>query len=57
MTLTLKSPAFPAGAMLPKRFTCDGEDASPPRTAPAALRKAMGGHILAESELIGRYGR
>jgi Raf kinase inhibitor-like YbhB/YbcL family protein len=26
----LTSPAFPAGGMIPKRFTCDGADVSPP---------------------------
>ena len=30
MTLELKSGAFAAGAVLPKRHTCDGEDLSPP---------------------------
>jgi len=29
MTLTVKSPAFEAGATIPKRFTGDGEDRSP----------------------------
>jgi Raf kinase inhibitor-like YbhB/YbcL family protein len=28
--IKLVSPAFPAGAAIPRRFTCDGEDASPP---------------------------
>ena len=30
MALTLTSPAFPAGGPIPARFTCDGDDASPP---------------------------
>ena len=29
-TIRLSSPAFDAGATLQKRFTCDGEDVSPP---------------------------
>jgi len=28
--MTLSSPAFPAGAAIPKRHTCDGGDVSPP---------------------------
>jgi Raf kinase inhibitor-like YbhB/YbcL family protein len=28
--LTLTSPAFPPGGTIPTRFTCDGEDVSPP---------------------------
>lgn len=30
MTLTLTSPAFTQGGEIPTRFTCDGEDVSPP---------------------------
>jgi Raf kinase inhibitor-like YbhB/YbcL family protein len=29
-TITLTSPAFAAGAPIPKKYTCDGKDASPP---------------------------
>jgi len=29
MALTLKSPAFSEGEMIPKKFTCDGDDISP----------------------------
>jgi Raf kinase inhibitor-like YbhB/YbcL family protein len=29
-TMRLASPAFSGGATIPKRFTCDGEDVSPP---------------------------
>ena len=30
MTLTLSSPAFTADAEIPRRYTCDGDDQSPP---------------------------
>src|SRR5262245_49042819 len=30
LTMALGSPAFSDGAMIPKAFTCDGEDRSPP---------------------------
>jgi hypothetical protein len=30
MPLTLKSPAFPAGGKIPRKYTCDGENISPP---------------------------
>lgn len=30
MTITLMSPAFGQGEMIPKRYTCDGDDWSPP---------------------------
>ncbi|MGH2625813.1 MAG: YbhB/YbcL family Raf kinase inhibitor-like protein [Anaerolineales bacterium] len=30
MTLTLTTTAFPAGGKIPRRYTCDGEDISPP---------------------------
>lgn len=30
MTVTITSPAFDAGGMIPGRYTCDGEDLSPP---------------------------
>jgi Raf kinase inhibitor-like YbhB/YbcL family protein len=30
MPLTLRSPAFPAGRAIPAKYTCDGEDTSPP---------------------------
>lgn len=30
MVLKIESPAFREGEMIPKRFTCDGEDISPP---------------------------
>lgn len=30
MTLELRSPAFEQGEMIPPRYTCDGEDVSPP---------------------------
>jgi Raf kinase inhibitor-like YbhB/YbcL family protein len=29
-TMELKSPAFAQGAMIPKKYTCDGADVSPP---------------------------
>ncbi|MBC7259110.1 MAG: YbhB/YbcL family Raf kinase inhibitor-like protein [Chloroflexi bacterium] len=29
-TLTLTSPAFPAGGEIPRKYTCDGENVSPP---------------------------
>jgi len=29
-TLTLTSPAFPTGGEIPRKYTCDGEDVSPP---------------------------
>jgi len=32
MPLTLESSAFEAGATIPKRYTCDGENTSPPMT-------------------------
>jgi len=30
VALSLSSPAFPAGSSIPQRFTCDGQDVSPP---------------------------
>jgi len=30
LTIQLSSPAFPEGGMIPKTFTCDGSDRSPP---------------------------
>jgi Raf kinase inhibitor-like YbhB/YbcL family protein len=30
MPLTLRSPAFSAGGSIPKKYTCDGENMSPP---------------------------
>jgi Raf kinase inhibitor-like YbhB/YbcL family protein len=30
MTFVLTSPAFEAGAAIPRKFSCDGEDVSPP---------------------------
>src|SRR5437868_2193903 len=30
LTISLRSPAFSDGGMIPKTFTCDGEDRSPP---------------------------
>jgi hypothetical protein len=30
MTFTLSSPAFAAGGEIPRRFTCEGDDVSPP---------------------------
>ena len=30
MTLSLRSTAFPPGGEIPKEYTCDGEDVSPP---------------------------
>jgi Raf kinase inhibitor-like YbhB/YbcL family protein len=30
MTLSLSSPAFPDGAAIPAKYTCEGEDTSPP---------------------------
>ena len=41
MALSLSSAAFPAGGLIPRRYTCDGEDVSPPLAwtgAPAATR-------------------
>lgn len=41
MALTLTSPAFSAGSEIPKEYTCDGGDHSPPLTwsgAPAGTR-------------------
>ena len=32
MTLALSSPAFEAGGKIPSRYTCEGEDISPPLT-------------------------
>ncbi|MGH9259637.1 MAG: YbhB/YbcL family Raf kinase inhibitor-like protein, partial [Acidimicrobiales bacterium] len=30
MTITLRSPAFADGDSIPRRFSCDGDDVSPP---------------------------
>ena len=41
MTMKLASPAFPPGGKMPGRFTCEGEDVSPPLVwsgAPAGTR-------------------
>lgn len=41
MTLELTSPAFSNGAPIPRRYSCDGEDISPPlawRNAPAGTQ-------------------
>ena len=32
MALELRSPAFSEGGRIPSKYTCDGEDASPPMT-------------------------
>lgn len=32
MTLQIKSSAFNQGALIPKKYTCDGQDVSPPLT-------------------------
>lgn len=32
MTLQIRSTAFSEGGMIPRRYTCDGEDVSPPLT-------------------------
>ena len=32
MAFTLRSPAFPDAGVIPVRFTCDGDDVSPPLT-------------------------
>jgi Raf kinase inhibitor-like YbhB/YbcL family protein len=41
--LRLASPAFPAGGRIPERFTCDGEDVSPPLawTGPPAKAREL----------------
>lgn len=39
LALSLSSPAFPAGSTVPQRFTCDGQNVSPPlRWSPAPSR-------------------
>ena len=35
MAFTLSSPAFAAGGEIPARFTCEGQDVSPPLAWPA----------------------
>jgi Raf kinase inhibitor-like YbhB/YbcL family protein len=43
MTMTLTSPAFAAGSEIPTRYTCDGDDVSPPLawSAPPAGTKSL----------------
>ncbi len=41
MVMVVSSSAFPSGSEIPRRFTCDGEDLSPPldwKAAPATTR-------------------
>jgi phosphatidylethanolamine-binding protein (PEBP) family uncharacterized protein len=60
LAIQLRSSAFAEGGMIPKTFTCDGADMSPPLKwsgVPASARslKAVEGHILAEGRLMGTY--
>jgi hypothetical protein len=69
LTITLRSSAFADGGSIPKAFTCDGSDRSPPLEwsgVPAAARSlalvcddpdAPLGTILAEGRLVGKYHR
>ena len=41
MTFELTSPAFPAGAEIPGKYTCDGDDVSPPLDWADATDKAV----------------
>jgi Raf kinase inhibitor-like YbhB/YbcL family protein len=40
VALSLSSPAFQAGSPIPQRYTCDGQDASPPLRWSHAPRRA-----------------
>ena len=43
VTLTLTSPAFAEGGEIPRRYTCEGQDASPPLvwSAPPSGTKSL----------------
>jgi phosphatidylethanolamine-binding protein (PEBP) family uncharacterized protein len=64
--ITVSSPAFAAGAAIPQRFTCDGDNRSPPLrwsgvpagTVEAALAiQAIEAAATARGRLIGTFGR
>ncbi len=72
--MEIKSAAFQNSADIPRKYTCDGTDASPPRyffklyaldgptnlkprASKQQLLDAIKGHILADSQLMGRYKR
>lgn len=48
MELALESPDFKPGGMIPKRYTCDGEDLSPPLRWTDAPRGARSFAIICE---------
>ena len=54
--MELRSSGFRNGTTIPRRFTCDGEDMSPPLEwsgAPAGVRGACLGRALDASEALG----
>lgn len=61
MAFELTSPAFKESGAIPKKHTCEGADVSPALrwTAPPAAQvlEACKRHILAEAQLMGRFGR
>ena len=48
VTLSLSSPAFHSGGAIPKRYTCDGADVSPPLRWTAPPRPARSLALLVE---------
>ena len=48
VTLSLSSPAFHSGGAIPKRYTCDGADVSPPLRWTAPPRAARSLALLVE---------
>jgi Raf kinase inhibitor-like YbhB/YbcL family protein len=47
-TIVMRSPAFKAGAMIPKQFTCDGGDRPPPLRFEGAPKEAKELALLVE---------
>ena len=62
MAFTLSSPAFSNGQAIPAKYTCDGENLSPPLQWSGAPKvgdiwRAAEPYMLAQTELVGTYAR
>jgi Raf kinase inhibitor-like YbhB/YbcL family protein len=53
--LDVRSPAFPDGATIPRRFTCDGAGVSPPLSWSGVPRGARSLALVVEDEDAGRF--
>jgi Raf kinase inhibitor-like YbhB/YbcL family protein len=53
--VTLRSSAFAAGATLPRRYTCDGDDVSPPLSWSGVPRAARELALVVEDPDAGRF--